>query len=105
MCSLTWGFSHAWCRYYYLSLYVLRVTFHNGDSDNPLPQNWTQDGQYWLGGPAPIICKSYTNSLLAVLNARKFIRERVTKTVELSTIPPSRTPPLETGPPFLVESP
>ncbi|KAH7912152.1 hypothetical protein BJ138DRAFT_1149068, partial [Hygrophoropsis aurantiaca] len=54
--------------------------------------NWTEDGQYWIGAPAPLICKSYTNSLMAVLNARKFIRDHAAKTaVELQTLPATRT--------------
>ncbi|KAH7926562.1 hypothetical protein BV22DRAFT_340740 [Leucogyrophana mollusca] len=47
---------------------------------------WIYDGQYWLNAFAPVFCKSYVNSLLAVLNARKSMREAATKTIELSTI-------------------
>ncbi|OJA11486.1 hypothetical protein AZE42_11950 [Rhizopogon vesiculosus] len=32
--------------------------------------------QYWVGAPGPILIKTYFNSMLAMLNARKVIRER-----------------------------
>lgn len=35
-----------------------------------------QARQYWAAAPAPILIKTYFNSMLAVLNARKVIRER-----------------------------
>ncbi|KAH7912834.1 hypothetical protein BJ138DRAFT_1147511 [Hygrophoropsis aurantiaca] len=48
--------------------------------------NWTEGGQYWLGAPAPIMCKSYTNSLLAILNARNTIRNHALEPMELSAL-------------------
>ncbi|KAH7928377.1 hypothetical protein BV22DRAFT_1030864 [Leucogyrophana mollusca] len=54
---------------------------------------------YLVGAATPIMCKSYSNSFLAVLNARKLIRDRqearVFSTFNLTTIdishPPSAT--------------
>ncbi|KAH7922821.1 hypothetical protein BV22DRAFT_1121229 [Leucogyrophana mollusca] len=50
-----------------------------------------QGQQYLIGAISSTLCKSYVNSMLAVLNARKFIREcsNATKTIELPTIPTS----------------
>jgi len=48
----------------------------------------TQGDNYWVEAPAVIISRCYVNSLLAVLNARRRIREReLTYTIELPTIP------------------
>ncbi|KAH7925605.1 hypothetical protein BV22DRAFT_1195004 [Leucogyrophana mollusca] len=47
---------------------------------------WIKDGQYWLLVFPPLVCKSYAHSLLAVLNARKSIREGAMKTIQLPTL-------------------
>ncbi|KAH7928644.1 hypothetical protein BV22DRAFT_196977 [Leucogyrophana mollusca] len=48
-----------------------------------------QGQQILIGATGSALCKSYVNSMLAVLNARKFIRERnnATNTIELPPIP------------------
>ncbi|KAH7922822.1 hypothetical protein BV22DRAFT_630343 [Leucogyrophana mollusca] len=44
--------------------------------------------EYFVGATGSALCKFYVNSMLAVLNARKFIQERnnTMKTIELSTL-------------------
>ncbi|KAH7908906.1 hypothetical protein BJ138DRAFT_1181407 [Hygrophoropsis aurantiaca] len=48
-----------------------------------------QGSRYLVGTPGQLLCKSYINSILAVLNARKSIRQNATQTFKLSTIPTS----------------
>ncbi|KAH7922814.1 hypothetical protein BV22DRAFT_1037068 [Leucogyrophana mollusca] len=50
----------------------------------------TQKGSYLVGAPGTFIAKSYVNSLLAVLNARRSMRESVAQTFALSTIAVTR---------------
>ncbi|KAH7922817.1 hypothetical protein BV22DRAFT_629879 [Leucogyrophana mollusca] len=50
-----------------------------------------QKDTYLVGAPGPTLCKSYVNSMLAVLNARKSIRDHAAETYKLSTIPLSAT--------------
>ncbi|KAN0091546.1 hypothetical protein V8E55_005112 [Tylopilus felleus] len=49
-----------------------------------------QGKRYWVGSPAIIISRCYVNSLLAVLNARRIIRERELRrlryTIEVPTL-------------------
>jgi hypothetical protein len=46
-----------------------------------------QGHSYWVGAVGIVFGRSYVNSMLAVLNARKTIRDRVANVYTLTTIP------------------
>ncbi|KAH0828148.1 hypothetical protein J3R83DRAFT_3839 [Lanmaoa asiatica] len=50
-----------------------------------------QGDHYWVGAPATILSRCYVNSLLAVLNARRRVRERESRRfhypIEVPTLP------------------
>ncbi|KAG9309266.1 hypothetical protein JVU11DRAFT_10750 [Chiua virens] len=83
MGALTWQVSQpvlgsaadvlvSWLAWYLLSLFL------------------AQGDRYWIGAPAVVLSRCYANSLLAVLNARRTIRERELRqyryTIEIPTL-------------------
>ncbi|KAF8134287.1 hypothetical protein EV363DRAFT_1160383 [Boletus edulis] len=88
MGALTWqpDLDGRWCGSTY-RLFVYNVELGVDWSRQFLVQH----DHYWIGAPAVIIPRCYVNSLLAVLNARRTIRERETRrlryTLDIPTLP------------------
>lgn len=68
------------------------ITFASALTTSALYYDSDQAGQYFTAAPVSLLSKTYTNSMLAVLNARKRIRDRQ----QLEQASPSELPTLPT---------